>query len=752
MERFSGVPAARPDVKDRMTVHTVEPSMTVWESSGVKPSYRARRLLALCAVLIAIATAVPRILTHTPYQRLGVRLEWVRPGPTARVSDIVGPPGRGVLEKNDRLLAVEGVPFTQQYMMEALRKGGWPRGPLMLTIERHGLIREVLIPPLQLTAWQRLRAVSLPLVGVIAAPLVATLLVWRRPDLNVAWVFLWFAILQAIGTTWNLFRFPQIEMGGAMKPYLALYHGLIFWFPASFLHFMTVFPRPRWGRQRTRSVWFWLVALAYATPPILFLLSAWLKWPADRMYLVFQSVALPLGALSLIERYARPARTGWRPMARERLIALVVAVTLLLATAVDALPENPQLIGLFSIPAFRVFYTVLLFCWLGSPLLIAYLVANDPAFDPRRLIVRSLPYALLSGVLAALYLGVVVVSQRLFAAATGEEAVVFNVIAALAVAFAFAPLLKRLQRGLDRLFGRDPQALRRALDQAGRDLLGALDRGQVKDAVEAAIQRGLRRSVAIEWPEQGMPRLIEPDELEAEERSAVESLLFQAGIRLENLSLQEQRAQAERNAVELREAATRAELRALHSQVQPHFLFNALNALSYLTETDPPAAQRFTERLADMLRYTVAAGDRPAALLSDEIAFVEDYLGVARERFENPLSFEYRGTKELLSAAVPPLLLQPLVENSLKHGCNPGTQAMHMALEARAEDGWLTLVFSDDGDCRGNGVPGLGVGLQNLEQRVRRFAGSDASMSAGTQNGGGFAVTMRWRMKAMVAA
>jgi hypothetical protein len=718
----------------------------------VNPSFRTRRLYALAAVLIAIAIAVPRILTHTPYQRLGVRLDWAGPDHHARVADVVGPPGQGVLEKGDRLLEMEGIPFTRENLMGLYKKGGgWPRGPITFSIERRGVPRMVVVPPLQLSAWQRLRAVSLSLVGVIAAPLVATLLVWRRPDLTVAWVFLWFAILQAIGTIWNTFRFPQIEVAGAMKQYLTLYHGLIFWFPASFLHFMTVFPRPRWGRQRLRSVWFWLVALAYATPPFLFLLSRWLNQPVDRLYLLFQSVALPLGTFSLIERYARPARTGWRPTARERVIALVVAVTLLLATAVDAIPENPVLINLFSLPVFRVFYTVLLFAWLGCPLLIAYLVANDPDFDPRRLIVRSLPYAVLSGVLAAIYLGIVVVSQRLFAAATGEEAVVFNVVAALVVAFAFAPLREKLQRALDRLFGRDPHALRLALDQAGRDLLGALDRDQVKSAVEAAVARGLRRSVAIEWPEQGMPRLIEPEEVRNEERSAVESLLFQAGIRLENLSLQEQRAQAERNAVELREAATRAELRALHSQVQPHFLFNALNALSYLTETDPKAAQRFTERLADMLRYTVEAGERPAALLSEEIAFVEDYLGVARERYENPLSFEYHGPKELLSMAVPPLLLQPLVENSLKHGCAPGTEALHLSLEATNENGWVNLVFSDDG-CRGNGKPGLGVGLENLEQRVRRFAGADAIMSAGTRPEGGFAVMMRWRMRSEAAA
>ena len=402
------------------------------------------------------------------------------------------------------------------------------------------------------------------------------------------------------------------------------------------------------------------------------------------------------------------------------------------------------MLALLALPWFGLLSTVIVFAWLASPLLIAYLIANDPVFDPRRIIVRSLPYALLSGVLAALYLGIVVVSQHLFAAATGEDETVFNVVAALIVAFAFAPLRSRVQRALDRLFGRDPRALRRALDEAGRELLGALDRDEVRGAVEAALTRGLKRKVAIDWT-QPMPRLVEPGEIRDEERGAVENLLIQAGIRLENLALHEHRAAAERSAVELREAATRAELRALQAQVQPHFLFNALNALSYLIETDAKAAQRFTERLADMLRYTVEAGDRRAALLSEEIGFVEDYLGVARERYENPLCFEYRGSRELLSTAVPPLLLQPLVENSLKHGCAPGRDALHLSLEASSDGDWINLVFSDDGVSAGNGAPGLGVGLQNLEQRVRRFAGEGASMKAGSKNGSGFEVRLRWR-------
>src|SRR5439155_10115029 len=129
------------------------------------------------------------------------------------------------------------------------------------------------IPPLSLTHWQRIRVVALPLVTAIAAPLVAFFLVWRRPDLGTAWVFLWFTVLQAVGEMWSLFRYPQVQVSGGFKQYLSIYHAFIYWMPASFLHFMMVFPRPRWRPgQPTRSVWFWIVMAAYVTPIVLLIL------------------------------------------------------------------------------------------------------------------------------------------------------------------------------------------------------------------------------------------------------------------------------------------------------------------------------------------------------------------------------------------------------------------------------------------------------------------------------------------------
>ena len=707
---------------------------------------RIRRVLAVTGVVMALAFAAPRLLTHAPYPRLGVSLITDPGRGLSRVDRVLGPPSQGLLRSGDLLVAVNGQRMQPMHLRASAARATLPHEAFTLDIERGGQRLRVVMPPVHLSTWQRLRVLIVPLTAVVAVPLVAFLLVWRRTDLGTAWVFLLFANLQAISTIHQIYRYPELEPAGLFKRYLTFYAALICWTPATFMHFMAVFPRPRWRPGEVwRSPWAWLVALGYLAPIYFVWQRVTTGKPDSVPFSIFQTVAMVIGVVSLVERYGRAGRDDWQPFRSQRVLAMLVALFLLLGAATGWALENDSFEAMLQFPIFRLLLTGVSFGLLFTPFVMAFLIARDPAFDPRRLLERGLPYALLSGVVAALYIAIVLSGQQMFAAMTGEQALAINVVAALAVAFAFAPLRERLQRALDRLFRRDPMVLRTALDQAGRELLQSLDREEVRASVQAALTRGLGRQVALSWPPSGPPRLAASEELPLDTRGAVDNLLTQAGMRLENLALQEQRGAAERRAVELREAATRAELRALHAQVRPHFLFNALNALSYLTETDPRAAQRFTERLADMLRYTVEAGARPAALLADEIAFVEDYLGVARERYEGELGFTYRGPRDLLSARVPPLLLQPLVENSLKHGMGPGARGLCLALEARREDGWLHLTFVDDGIAGGNGSPGLGVGLENLEQRVRQFGGQEAAVVAGPREGGGFSVTVRWR-------
>ena len=121
----------------------------------MKHRYRNRRVLAVAALVAAIAIALPRFLTHAPYQRLGVRLDWSEK--VARVADVIGPPGQGLLQKGDRLIAVEGRPITLEGAMARLRQKtpGFPAEPFELLIERRGVPMSLTVPPLHLNVWQR---------------------------------------------------------------------------------------------------------------------------------------------------------------------------------------------------------------------------------------------------------------------------------------------------------------------------------------------------------------------------------------------------------------------------------------------------------------------------------------------------------------------------------------------------------------------------------------------------------------------
>lgn len=204
-------------------------------------NFRTRRLLAVAAVLLAVAIALPRFLVYTPYARFGAEFDYDTPNHVARISNVVGPPSRGLLEKGDLLLLVDGHPGTQAEFRKLRPSGGLPRGPIELVIDRDGHIRQLTLPPVRLSVWMRVRLSIYPLATVVAAPLVAFLLVWRRPDLSAAWTFLWFAALQAVSVVWDLFRYAQGDVGPLFRSYLTLYGALICWYPAAFLHFMTVF-------------------------------------------------------------------------------------------------------------------------------------------------------------------------------------------------------------------------------------------------------------------------------------------------------------------------------------------------------------------------------------------------------------------------------------------------------------------------------------------------------------------------------
>ncbi|HUF28712.1 MAG TPA: histidine kinase [Gemmatimonadaceae bacterium] len=205
----------------------------------------------------------------------------------------------------------------------------------------------------------------------------------------------------------------------------------------------------------------------------------------------------------------------------------------------------------------------------------------------------------------------------------------------------------------------------------------------------------------------------------------------------------ERETQASHLAAQLAEAR----LGALRSQLHPHFLFNSLNAVTvFVREQDTRSASRMLELLGDMLRQLLRP-DRPHEVpLSDELAFAEQYLAIEQVRFSDRLRVEWSIDERARAALVPDLLLQPLVENAIRHGVARRADAGLVVISARVEANVLRLSVRDDGagiDERGAAEePGRGVGLSNTRERLRALYGESATLTLETPPGGGTEVVI----------
>jgi LytS/YehU family sensor histidine kinase len=197
-----------------------------------------------------------------------------------------------------------------------------------------------------------------------------------------------------------------------------------------------------------------------------------------------------------------------------------------------------------------------------------------------------------------------------------------------------------------------------------------------------------------------------------------------------------------------------AQFRALQAQIEPHFLFNTLANLDALIQTDPVRARAMLGHLNGYLRATLAATRREASTLADEFALLRGYLEVQRIRMGDRLRFSLELPDALAQAGLPPLLLQPLVENALKHGIEPRVEGGEVRVTAREEGGRLLLEVVDQampapaGEARARAsavpeaaAPGNGVGLENVRERLAAaFAG--AQFEAGPNAAGGYTVRL----------
>jgi two-component sensor histidine kinase len=171
-----------------------------------------------------------------------------------------------------------------------------------------------------------------------------------------------------------------------------------------------------------------------------------------------------------------------------------------------------------------------------------------------------------------------------------------------------------------------------------------------------------------------------------------------------------------------------AQLRALRGQLNPHFLFNSLNSLRSLIAEDPQRAASMVTGLSDVLRYSLASDRKDTVPLADELSVIEEYLSVERVRFEERLRVERIIDPRALSVAVPPMIVQTLVENAVKHGIAASSDVGLVRIDARVEDGRLDVVVTNSGTFTPV-IDGGGYGLQNAAERLRLLYGGRASLT-----------------------
>ena len=195
---------------------------------------------------------------------------------------------------------------------------------------------------------------------------------------------------------------------------------------------------------------------------------------------------------------------------------------------------------------------------------------------------------------------------------------------------------------------------------------------------------------------------------------------------------------AERREGEYRRAAKAAELRSLRYQVNPHFLFNTLNSLSALVMTGRGTqAEAMIQTMSSFYRHSLTADPTAEVPLADEIALQRHYLAIEAVRFPDRLITVIDVPDTLAQAPVPGMILQPLVENSIKYAVAATTRAVTITLTARADAGMLVLTVADDGPGKTGTESGTGIGLANVRSRLAARYGVDAALACGPLPGGG---------------
>ena len=216
-------------------------------------------------------------------------------------------------------------------------------------------------------------------------------------------------------------------------------------------------------------------------------------------------------------------------------------------------------------------------------------------------------------------------------------------------------------------------------------------------------------------------------------------LALHAGRRLDDLEREEERIDRVRKEGYLSRQLMEAELRALRSQINPHFLFNSLNTIASLIPSEPEKAERMTVRMSSIFRYVLIHADRPFSSLGEELEFLRTFLEIEQIRFGDRLSVEFEVDPAAGHLMIPSLILQPLVENAIKHGIAPKVGKSRITVGAKCVDDMIQVDIDDDGvGLRHNAVTdrhlrrmanSTGIGLHNIRERLSTLYGAAAGLT-----------------------
>jgi two-component system, LytTR family, sensor histidine kinase AlgZ len=185
---------------------------------------------------------------------------------------------------------------------------------------------------------------------------------------------------------------------------------------------------------------------------------------------------------------------------------------------------------------------------------------------------------------------------------------------------------------------------------------------------------------------------------------------------------------AERNAFDMQYLAQSAELKALRMQINPHFLFNSLNSINALISQKPEKAREMTTLLADFFRQGLQYGSKETITLSDEFSLLNNYLEIEKIRFGTRLTVEQRVDSSALPCKVPPLLLQPLLENAIKHGISNTIEGGTIRIVVEKKEDRVFLTFENPFDAEMPTKKGTGLGLDIVRKRLHAIYGKDADV------------------------